>query len=235
MDIRRTKSLMDKVPLQWFLFWFLYAIGFVFDLNCYYFRYRFKYARYCFTHARLAELQTTLVDGCSNLTNLPCSLQMTIDVYFLWSKFLIIYYLSIIIGMIYTWHRSVCFSHCVITLFIVSDILFHTDLFLYFDQIVLFTSFVCVLSLFMLFSMECTIPHDSHDQLRTFCKIIALPDVLDEDFFEGPSKLARFYRWATKMKIQWNIQEEKLVFTFIIQIIICISTMIVIYFFLDRW
>ena len=234
MNIRQIKLATDKV-LQWLLFWCFYAIGFVCYLNCYYFRYRFEYARYSFTHASLAELQTTLIDGCSNLTNLPCSLQMTIDVYFLWSKFLILYYLSIIIGMIYTWHRSVCFSHCVITFFIVSDILFHTHLFLYFDQIVLFTWFVCSLSLFMLFAMEHFMPHDSDDQLRTFCKRIVLPDVLDENFFESSSKLARFYRWATKMKSQWNIQEEKLVFTFIHQLIVCIISMIAIYSVSDRW
>lgn len=221
--------------LRFFLFFFLFIIGVVCNLNYYYFPYRFEYAHYSFTHARLAELQTTLADGCSNLTDLPCSLQMSIDVYFLWSKFLILYYMSIIIGMIYTWHHSVCISHCVITLLIVSDILFHTNLFLYFDQVVLFSAFVCVQSIFLLLSTEGLMPHDSDDPLRTFCKKIVLPKVLGENFFESHSKLARFYRWAMKMKSHWNIQDEKLVFTLITEIILCIIIRIVIFFFLDFW
>ncbi len=82
------------------------------------------YAYYSFTHASLAELKTTLANGCSNLIDLPCSLQMNIAVYFFWSKFVILYYLSIIIMMTYTWHRTVHFSYCVIPFFVLADIIF---------------------------------------------------------------------------------------------------------------
>jgi hypothetical protein len=99
---------------NWFYLWFKYCV--YYD--------NAMYAYYSFTHASLAELKTTLANGCSNLIDLPCSLQMNINVYFFWSKFVILYYLSIIIMMTYIWHRTVHFSHCVITFFVLADIIF---------------------------------------------------------------------------------------------------------------
>ncbi len=71
---------------------------------------RIQYASYSSTYFRLAELKTTITDSCSNLTNLPCSLQMHINIYFFWTKFILVYHSLIIIAMIYTWHLPVfCF------------------------------------------------------------------------------------------------------------------------------
>ncbi|CAF1368621.1 unnamed protein product [Rotaria sordida] len=45
---------------------------------------------------------------------------------------------------------------------------------------------------------------------------MALPNVLNESLVDGHSKRARFYRWAKKIKKQWNIKEEKLIITLIL-------------------
>jgi hypothetical protein len=62
--------------------------------------------------------------------------------------------------------------------------------------------------------------------LRTLCEKLAHPSKLDERFPYDHSKLARFYRWATEMKEQWNIEEEKLVITLIFAIITTIIIII---------
>ncbi|CAF0984433.1 unnamed protein product [Rotaria sordida] len=63
---------------QLFLFFVLHVIGVCFGAS-YVESDRFEYASYSFTNVRLAELKTTLANGCSNLTDLPCSLQMNIN------------------------------------------------------------------------------------------------------------------------------------------------------------
>jgi len=56
-------------------------------------------------------------------------------------------------------------------------------------------------------------PHNVDDPLCALCERIALPYILNESLLTGHSKRARFYRWAKKMKKEWNIKEEKLVMT----------------------
>jgi hypothetical protein len=78
--------------------------------------YHVKYESYFFTHDRLIELQLLLTNGCYTFTDLPCSLQMKINVYFLRIKFLLVYYSLIVISMIYTWHRTVSLLYCAIAM-----------------------------------------------------------------------------------------------------------------------
>ncbi|CAF2184905.1 unnamed protein product [Rotaria magnacalcarata] len=206
---------------QLFLFFFLLVIGFCFGVS-YVESDRFQYASYSFTHVRLAELKTTLANGCSNLTDLPCSLQMSIDVYFFWTKFVLVYYSWIIIHMIYTWHRTVRLSSCYFALFVIIIFIFGTDLILYFDRIFVISSSVCLIHAVLGSYLEALMPHSADDQLHELCERISLPNILNESLHNGHSKRARFYRWAKKMKKEWNIKEEKLIITAITNIIVTI-------------
>lgn len=178
-----------------------------------------QYGRYSFANVRLAELRTSLINGCSNLTNLPCSLQMQIDVYFFLTKFLIFYFIAILIVAVYAWHRTVRFSHCVLALSIVADVIYRTPLVFYFDNLVFS---VCVLSLQFFFAFSTIhgiMRYDSDDPMYTLCEDLIRPCMLDECFPSGSSILARFYRWMKRMKHHLGIEEEKLLVTFVIGIV----------------
>jgi len=216
MDIRLEKEFIIAA-FQCGLLCLLFISGTIFEF-LYLTAYRGKYMSYCFTHARLIELKTTLTNGCSDLTHLPCSLQMHIGVYFFWSKLLTLYWLTIAIGIIYKWHRTVHFSHCFFTFCVLADIIFRTDLVLYLDSISVSIAQSCFMFFAMSAWLECFMPHDSNDQLRTLCERFAHPDNLNECFPFDDSKYARFYRWAMDMKKQWNIEEEKLIGTLIVAI-----------------
>jgi hypothetical protein len=88
------------------LFNYLFMID-IHDDSSLFFHYPAEYASYSFINARFVDLKIILINNFSNFTNLPCSLQMQADVYFYWYKLLLLYHLSIVIGMIYTWHRTV--------------------------------------------------------------------------------------------------------------------------------
>lgn len=59
------------------------------------------------------------------------------------------------------------------------------------------------------------------DPLSRLCgyyiRLAARRDYLEKD----TSKSAQFYRWAEKMKKQWNIEEEKLIITTFVSLISC--------------
>ena len=109
--MRVTKQFLISLG-QYFFFTFLFMIGFIgepllFD------HYRVKYTSYSLTNPHLIDFKTILVSNCSNPTDLPCSLQIHIDAYFFLYKLLLLYNLSIVIGMTYTWHRTVrLFTFC---------------------------------------------------------------------------------------------------------------------------
>lgn len=177
-----------------------------------------KYACYLFPNRRLTALRPASGNRCSDLTNLPCSLQMQIDIYFFWSKCLFLYFMSIIICMIYAWHRTVRCSHCIVTISILGDIIFHIDLVVYFDRIAVVAPFVCLISLLTFSILDDLMPNESPDPLLSFCKQIASP-VESDEILNGRSKCAQFYQWTKKMKQKWGIQEEKLIFTLISAIV----------------
>jgi hypothetical protein len=110
MDLHHVRQAIIFI-LQFILFFFLFLVGFVCGLiymidDC------VPNACYFSTYARLAKLETTSAVDCSNFTDSLCSRQMRIYVYFFKVKMLIIYYLSIIISMVYTWHRTVRLLSC---------------------------------------------------------------------------------------------------------------------------
>lgn len=57
-------------------------------------------------------------------------------------------------------------------------------------------------------------PHNSPDPLLTLCERIASP-IDSNEILHGYSKRARFYQRVKKMKQEWGVQEEKLIFTLI--------------------
>jgi hypothetical protein len=134
---------VDMTPVfQFFLFLFLSIIGWLCAVP--YIDYtQIKYHSYSFTNARLITFKSTLTNGCSNLTDLPCSLQMYINDYFFWTQFILIYYSSIVITMIYIWHRTVRLSACIIAFFIIVDIVYGSDRILVFDEIFYISFMIC--------------------------------------------------------------------------------------------
>jgi hypothetical protein len=175
-----------------------------------------KYLSYHVTHARLAKLQIFPGDNCSKLTDVACALQTSyVNVYFFLVKCLLVYYLSIVIMMIYVWHRTVRSSFCLSSIYIIILIIFSSDLILY-DHICLLGLLVCF-SLFVMFVLlEALMPHYVDDPLSLLCGYNVSSDDLYEFLENDTSKRARFYRWTNKIKQQWNIKEEKLIITAIV-------------------
>ena len=73
--------LLKSNTFQYICFVLLWIIGLLCAM-IWFIYYCLPYGMYSFTNVRLAKLRTSLIDGCSNLTDLPCSLQMRIDVFF---------------------------------------------------------------------------------------------------------------------------------------------------------
>ncbi len=224
MDIRLVKFCVIYV-FQCVLFFVLFMIGLLCGTS-YISSYSNRYKSYSFTYARLAEFKRTLANGCSNLTDLPCSLQMDINIYFFWTKFMLIYYSSIIIAMIYIWHRTVRLFSCFFALFVMTVIIFGTNRILLSEQIVYISSMVCggLFSVFSSFAIY--IPHILKDPLSVLCGYHVPLDDRYEFLQNGTSKHARFYQWVKKLKKQWNIEEEKLIITAIAGIITSIIIII---------
>jgi hypothetical protein len=197
---------------QFLLFLLLMMIGTIYGFS-YIQSYQLQYRSYSFTNARLITFKATLINGCSNLTDLPCSLQEYINDYFFWIKFSFIYFSLIIIAMIYTWHRTVRLTFCAFALCTIKIIVFGTNFILIFDKIFCVTVTLCVGLISTFFSVTAYMPPKFEDPLRVHCG----PDVLSIDCYEflqtDTSKRARFYRWVHKIKKQWNIDEEKLIIT----------------------
>ena len=204
--------------MQFTLFVYLFFIGFV-SGGLYIYYYRIEYTHYSFNFARLDELKRTSAAGCSNLINLPCSLQTDVNVYFFWMKFMLVYYSTLIIAMVYTWHRTVRLSSCFLTLLLTTAICFGTDLILYFDDIFLVSSMVCISLIVMFPFLSGYLSRNIDDPLSLFCGYGVPPDNICEFLQNDASKRACFYRWTKKMKKKWNIEEEKLAITITVGII----------------
>ena len=178
---------------------------------------RAPYAYFSSINLRLAAFRPTLADVCSDLTSLSCSVLMDINAFCFWLQLFLLYFLSIIICMIYAWHCTMRGSHCIFALSIVGTLIFYTDLLLRFDRIVPVAPIVCLFSMKIFFLFEYLMPHQSPDPLLTLCERMASP-IDSNEILHGRSKCARFYQWAKRMKQEWGIQEEKLIFTLIVVI-----------------
>ena len=105
----------------------------------------------------------------------------------------------------------------------VRDVIFHTDIVPQFDELILVVPVLCF-TCFLTFScLEVSMPYKSSDPLLTLCKIIASP-IDSNEILHGRSNCARFYQWVKKMKQEWHIQEEKLIFTLISGIVTNVLT-----------
>jgi len=86
---------------------------------------------------------------------------------------------------------------------------------------------VCGTLVFAFAKLAVLMPHSNPDPLSILCGH-DVPLKNRYEFLQNDnSKCARFYRWAKKMKIQWNIEEEKLIITIIVGVIASILTIIV--------
>lgn len=222
VDIRLVKYLI-QLCFQVFILFGLFVIGNIFS-DLFVDHYQYQYKTYSLTHSQLVDRQIFSINNCSNLTDLPCSLQMYINVYFLSIRFLLLYYLLIIIGMIYIWHSSVRFSYCILTYSILVDIIFRSDLIYYFDDIVRVTYSVCFQCIFFFPLLEGFMPHKHPDPLHALCERIILPHQSNECLLHGNSKRARFYQWTKSISEQWNIKDEKLIVTLILGLITSVIT-----------
>lgn len=190
--------------------------------------YHCQYAPYSFTNVRLIEFRRTLVNGCSNLTDLPCSLQMDINVYFFWLRFILIYYSSIVIIQIYICHDTVRLLSCFSALSLIIIIIFRTDLILvHYNKIFRITSVVCGGIIWLIPMISVCLSRNQADPLSLLCASHVSPNDLYEFLQNDTSKCARFYRWAKKMMKQWNIEEEKFIINIFITGIISIVAIIV--------
>jgi hypothetical protein len=217
-----TLTLSNIFACQLVFFMFLFFIGSACELSVV-FSYRSRYPSTYFTYADLAKIKKFSASNCYNVTDLPCSLQTSINFYFILVKCLLVYYSSIIIGMIYVFHCTVRSSSCLLSLYIIIVIIFGTDFILFFDCIFSFIGglFMPLLIMFML--LEVFLPHNVDDPLGKICGFNVSEGSLYEFLENDTSKSARFYRWVQKMKKQWNIKEEKLILTAIAVVITIIG------------
>lgn len=147
---------------------------------------------------------------CTNFPDFPCSLRNIMDIYFFWNKFFFVYHSSIIIAMTYTWHRTVRFSSCLLTLLTIVLVTFGTDYILSFQQIRFITLNVCVALMPVFSVLEVLMPHNHRDPLSRLCGHDVALSIRYEYLQKDTAIRARFYRWAKKTKKKWNIDEEKL-------------------------
>lgn len=210
-------NLLRNIHSRWLYFIFLWVIG-VF-CEAIWLVYCVQYRRYSLTNVRLVKLRASLNNGCSNLTDLPCSLQMQIGIYLFLTKFLILYLPSISIVGMYVWHHTVRFSYCVFVVSILADVVHRTPLILYFDELpfVMFGAFGQYF--LVLATLHSAMLCDSDDTLYTFCEICMRPSTLDGHFPNDNSTCARFYRWMKTMKEQLGVEEEKLLIMLVVGIV----------------
>ncbi|CAF3393953.1 unnamed protein product [Rotaria sp. Silwood2] len=217
MDLRIVK-LLCIMAFQFLVYHLLLTLS---DIYVVYFieRNRDTYKFYCLTNARLITFKAISPEGCSNRTDLSCSLQMCINVHSFSIKLVEVYLSSILIAMIYTYHQTVRLWSCCFALFVIIITSFGTDFVLLSDKILSISFTLCIaLNIILMFATAC-MPSIIQDPLSFLCG----PDDLSIDRYEflqhDTSIQVRFYRWIQKMKKQWNIEEEKLIVTTIVGIV----------------
>ncbi|UJR24108.1 hypothetical protein I4U23_027075 [Adineta vaga] len=186
---------------------------------------------YFTTQARLAKLQTSSIDNCSDLTDPVCFRQTRINNHFFKVRLVIIFHSSLIIAMVYVWHRTVRLLSCFFVLFLITLILFGTDVIFYVDQPFVIRTVVCYCVILTFPSLIIYLSIDNEDPLSVLCGYDRLADGLHEFLQNDNSKRACFYRWAKKMMKVWNIEEEKLIISVIfVTIVSVVATIIFIIF-----
>ena len=224
MDLRLLKYILTT-GCQFILFMFLWGISFVGAM--FYSRHaRAQYPYYPSKFDRLINFQLSSLDNCTDLPDFSCSIRMDMCVYVFWTKFFVLYYWSIIIAMVYTWHRTIRFFSCFLVFFVLIVLIVGTDLILYFHRIVPIGNCVCLMLLMTFSSLEILMPHILEDPLSVLCGHHKPLDDRYEYLQNDTSRPARFYRWAKEMKKRWNIEEEKLIITTVVGIIMSVLCII---------
>lgn len=207
------KQLLKSADFQHGLFFLLLLMGIMGEVH-WFSIYGCRCMPYVSTNLRLAALRPALTNDHFGLTNLSGPLPIEIDGYSFWLKFFILYFMSIMIGMIYACHSTVRYSHCLFVFSILGTVIFHTDLVFYSNRISVVAPVACFLFSTASFIFEDFMPHKSSDPLFELCEKFASP-IDSNTILHGDSKCARFYQWVTKVKRKWGIREEKLIFTLI--------------------
>ena len=127
-------------------------------------KYRNQYRSYSLSNHHLIDLQASLIEeDCNTSIDLPCSLQMTIDIYFNQIQYLFVYYSFILLSMICISHRTVSFMRCTCALLIIIVIFFGTNLILYFDNTVYNGTIIFGISTYINSFLEFFMPYSFDD------------------------------------------------------------------------
>ncbi len=90
-------------------------------------------------------------------------------------------------------------------------VIFGTDFILYYEHIIDVSSMVCGIQIKVFALVAARTFRNTTDPLSALC-VYHVPLVDRYKFLQNDtSKHARFYRWAKKMKKQWNIQQKTLI------------------------
>ena len=181
---------------------------------------------YSLKYGGLFKPQIYTFDDCVDLSAFPCYTRSDMNAYVFWTKFVVIYYLSIIVAMIYTWHRTIRLSSCLFVLLVSMIAIVRTELILYFNQIVPLCFMICFMLIFTFATLEMYVPHRFQDPLSVFCAYHSPPYQHCEYLKNDISRPARFYRWTKKMKKQWNIEDEKIFISTFVGIIVSVLCVI---------
>ncbi|CAF3474693.1 unnamed protein product [Rotaria sp. Silwood2] len=131
-------------------------------------------------------------DSC-NLSLLP-SLYINTNIDFYRDKLLFMFYTSILILLIYLWHRTARLITCLFLIIILLILTFATDILLYSDNIIIIADNVCIFLILTMITLELCMPHVCDDPLLWLC--LALYDTpahyRDIDILEKTIKLNVF-------------------------------------------
>ena len=213
--------------LQWILFFVLTMIGLIIGATFIPGDKCISAEYYCYPHARLTRLEKALITDCFNLADPTCSRQIYISNHYFKVRLLLIYFSSVFIMMIYTWHRTVRLKSCFFAVSVITVLIFGIDFVLYFNQPACVVISVFFMLIFWYPLLIAFLSNNNENPLSLLCGIDVPLDNLDEFLQNSLSKRARFYRWAKHMKKKWNIKEEKLIIS-IISIIILSTVFIII-------
>ena len=161
-----------------------------------------------------------MFDVYGDLPDFSQSIRRDIHGDILWRKCLVVYHLSIIIGMIYAWHCTIRFLSSLLVFVSLTGIIVGTDLVLYSYQIAPISYSVCAMLIFTFAVLEVFVSHYVPDPLNVLREYDSPWNKRYEYLQNDTSTSPRFYRWAKKMNKRWNIEEEKLNMTTIVDIII---------------
>lgn len=179
MDLRMVKLACIMV-FQFIVYNFLLVLSQIYAKYYYLEQNRDSYKFYCLTSARLTTFKVIPPEGCSNQTDVSCSLQICINVHSFSIKLVETYLSSLLIAMIYTYHQTVPLWWCSCALFAITGTIFGTDLVLLSDKIV-DTSFMLCVALNVLFMyLTACMPSILKDPLSFICG----PDDLLIDRYE---------------------------------------------------